>query len=292
MKPLLFGEVLFDRFPDGSEVLGGAPFNVAWNLRGLGFDPLLVSAVGDDDLGRSVLEAMETWGMDRTGVQVNASRATGIVDVTLEDGEPAFDIVADRAWDEVSVENLPSLDDVGLLYHGTLAMREETSRSALEDLVRRVRAPVLVDINLRPPWWDRDRVMSALDGASLVKMNRDELHALAPGEEDLETRAGTLLRRHRLDMLCVTLGAAGAVAFTVGGTVRTAPPGADTPVRDTVGAGDAFASVLIAGHMGGWPLETTLSRARELAGEVVGLRGAVTRDHRFYRRFREDWKLS
>jgi len=39
-RPLIFGEVLVDRFPDGREVLGGAPFNVAWNLRGLGFDPL------------------------------------------------------------------------------------------------------------------------------------------------------------------------------------------------------------------------------------------------------------
>jgi fructokinase len=36
--PVIFGEVLFDCFPD-RRVLGGAPFNVAWNLHGLGAEP-------------------------------------------------------------------------------------------------------------------------------------------------------------------------------------------------------------------------------------------------------------
>ena len=34
--PLIFGEVLYDVFPGGEEVLGGAAFNAAWNLQGLG----------------------------------------------------------------------------------------------------------------------------------------------------------------------------------------------------------------------------------------------------------------
>ena len=51
-RPVLFGEVLHDCFPDGSRVLGGAPLNVAWHLRALGLDPYLVSRVGDDAAGR------------------------------------------------------------------------------------------------------------------------------------------------------------------------------------------------------------------------------------------------
>ena len=53
-RPLIVGEVLFDVFPDGSRVLGGAPFNVAWNLCALGADPLLISRVGTD--------VPEAWG--------------------------------------------------------------------------------------------------------------------------------------------------------------------------------------------------------------------------------------
>ena len=33
---VVYGEVLFDCFPDGRRVLGGAPFNVAWGLKGFG----------------------------------------------------------------------------------------------------------------------------------------------------------------------------------------------------------------------------------------------------------------
>jgi len=52
--PLIFGEVLFDQFEDGSSVLGGAPFNVAWHLQAFGLQPLLVSRVGDDSYGRCI----------------------------------------------------------------------------------------------------------------------------------------------------------------------------------------------------------------------------------------------
>ena len=33
---VIFGEVLFDCFDDNRHILGGAPFNVAWNLKALG----------------------------------------------------------------------------------------------------------------------------------------------------------------------------------------------------------------------------------------------------------------
>jgi fructokinase len=291
-RSLIFGEVLFDRFPDGSEVLGGAPFNVAWNLQGLGFNPLLISAVGDDDLGRKVLAAMESWGMNRDGVQVKGSLGTGIVNVSLKNGEPDFDIVADRAWDEISALNLPAISDIDLLYHGTLALRQPASSHTLEELRGSVRAPILVDINLRPPWWNLEQVLATMATVQQVKMNEAELLALTPDRENLESRAMELFERYRLDLLCVTRGASGAVAYTATGSIPVAPPEKNTEVRDTVGAGDAFTAVLIAGHLGSWPLATTLGRARELAGAVVGLRGAVTQDPEFYNRILEKWSLS
>ncbi len=70
-RVVVFGEVLFDRFPDGCEVLGGAPFNVAWNLQALDARPILVSRVGNDRLGRRILAAMKEWGMDLAGMQVD-----------------------------------------------------------------------------------------------------------------------------------------------------------------------------------------------------------------------------
>ena len=68
-RPLIFGEVLFDEFPDGSCVLGGAPFNVAWHLQAFGLQPLFISALGEDEAGQQIVAAMRAWGMDLSGVQ-------------------------------------------------------------------------------------------------------------------------------------------------------------------------------------------------------------------------------
>ena len=67
-RPVIFGEVLFDRFPDGSVVLGGAPFNVAWHLQAFGMAPLFISRVGNDALGRTIRDTMHCWEMDASGL--------------------------------------------------------------------------------------------------------------------------------------------------------------------------------------------------------------------------------
>jgi fructokinase len=229
--------------------------------------------------------------MDRSGVQLSATRATGTVNVTIQGGEPSFEIAADCAWDRLRKERLPFPREIGLVYHGTLALRQRDSRKALEELLLRVPAPVLVDVNLRSPWWDRERVISSLTSARMVKMNETEFRTLVPAGQTPESRAAELLERYRFDLLCVTRGADGAIAYTPEGVLRAAPPRKELAVVDTVGAGDSFAAVMIAGHLSGWSMESTLSRAQDLASGVVGLRGAVTEDLDFYRRFHEEWKL-
>ena len=82
-RPVIFGEVLFDRFPDGSAVLGGAPFNVAWNLQAFGQAPLLISRVGQDALGEQIRETMTDWSMDTSCLQSDMSHPTGIVDISF-----------------------------------------------------------------------------------------------------------------------------------------------------------------------------------------------------------------
>ncbi|MDX1571268.1 MAG: PfkB family carbohydrate kinase, partial [Xanthomonadales bacterium] len=67
----VFGEVLFDHFPDGTRVLGGAPFNVAWHLQALGAEPQLISRVGSDPEGDAVRAAMAEWGMDTATLETD-----------------------------------------------------------------------------------------------------------------------------------------------------------------------------------------------------------------------------
>ena len=103
----IFGEVLFDHFPDGRRVLGGAPFNVAWNLCALGADPLLISRVGTDGNALSVRSAMQVWGMSMAGLQSGPEAPTGLVQVTFADGEPAYEIVHPAAWDAIAPPEPP-----------------------------------------------------------------------------------------------------------------------------------------------------------------------------------------
>ena len=55
----IFGEVLYDVFPDGTQVLGGAPFNVAWHAQAFGLSPQFISRVGSDEAGDRVIAAMQ-----------------------------------------------------------------------------------------------------------------------------------------------------------------------------------------------------------------------------------------
>ncbi|MFH2123099.1 MAG: carbohydrate kinase [Pseudomonadota bacterium] len=290
-RPLIFGEVLFDRFPDGTAILGGAPFNVAWHLQAFGMEPLFISSVGADRLGEQVRSAMQEWGMDLTGLQIDSRHPTGVVDVSFHQGEPHYHIVPDSAWDYIHKEGLPLLPADGLLYHGSLALRQEVSRSSWQRLNEQSCIPSFIDINLRDPWWNIDDIGQLLTSVRWLKINADELARIVPHLPDTESRISYLVSELSLAWLIVTLGDAGALAVSADGERLQVRPQQAVQVVDTVGAGDSFSSVLILGLLKGWPMEQTLQRAQQFAAAVVGLRGATSRDRNFYQPFIEEWQI-
>ncbi|MCC6208766.1 MAG: carbohydrate kinase [Gammaproteobacteria bacterium] len=292
---MVFGEVLFDAFPDGEEVLGGAPFNVAWHLRGFGLDPLLVSRVGSDPRGEQVEAAMRDWGMDLAGLQHDSDHPTGLVAVTLVRGQPEFEILPDRAYDHIAATNALRASvgaDIALIYHGTLALRMEESHAALQGLRRVLSRPVWMDINLRANGWERNRVERLLRDVAWLKLNDAELHEMIGGTAgdmvDLERAARGLGKKYGIGNLVLTLGERGAVVITGGMSYHGVPAPVDTLV-DTVGAGDAFSAVALLGHLRGWMPEYTLRRALEFSSHVCGIRGAIPHDRTTYREFLERW---
>jgi fructokinase len=290
IRPLIFGEVLFDRFPDGQAVLGGAPFNVAWNLRAFQAAPLFISKVGADALGTQVREAMRLWGLDESGLQTDGCHPTGVVDVTLEHGEPHYRIVPDSAWDFIQCENLPDKQQYGLIYHGSLALRQPISHKAWHHLILECDAPRFVDLNLRMPWWRLENLGPMLDGTRWLKLNADELAALAPHTPNMDRRIQAVYDASPgIAWLIVTQGEAGAFAVSAQGERCEVKPVRVAQVMDTVGAGDAFSSVLILGLLRGWPMALSLQRAQEFAAAVVGLRGATTIARDFYQPFINEW---
>lgn len=288
-RPIMFGEVLFDLFPDGSAVLGGAPFNVAWHLQAFGLSPLLISRVGSDALGRLISSAMIDWGMDRSGLQLDSAHPTGSVNITFDAGEPCFDIVSDRAFDFIDRYALPPLCTGGQLYYGSLALRNQVSRETLWELKQCSDGFSFVDINLRPPWWSRELVLEALAGADLIKLNRAELYQIVPEGEGVEAKAIMLLTKMAAQQVIVTQGKEGAVTYMQDGSSFCVAPEPASKVVDTVGAGDAFSAVLLLGQTKGWSIELSMERAQSFASAIVGVRGAITRDTAFYRGFLNRW---
>lgn len=285
---LVFGEVLFDHFPDGSRVLGGAPFNVAWHLQAFGAAPRFISRIGDDPAGHEIAELMEAWGMSREGLQTDPLHPTGSVRVMIENDEPHYDIVADCAYDFIAAELLAAKNTEGILYHGSLAVRNPVARRALQALKARHQGKIFIDVNLRPPWWEREILHELLHDADWVKLNEDELVQLVPNSNGLENAMRTFCARFELETLIVTRGAGGAVGWDGRHFVTVAPP-ADATVVDTVGAGDAFAALSLFGLSRRWSLETTLERAQTFAVALVGKRGATVADREFYRSFGAQW---
>lgn len=204
--PLVFGEALFDCFPDGAEVLGGAPFNVAWHLAAFGLGPVFLSRVGEDALGERIEVAMREQGMTTLGVQRDPEYPTGSVQVSLADGEPSYEILPNRAYDHIDAAALPPLPEQALLYHGSLALRSSVSADALRMLRGRLSPAVFLDVNLRDPWWQKETLVDLLEGAAFVKLNLDELALLAPDGDDVEVRAQRLLERYGLDIVFCHLG--------------------------------------------------------------------------------------
>lgn len=295
-RPAIIGEVLFDRFPDGTRVLGGAPFNVAWHLQGFGAAPLLVSRVGADDDGRIVRQAMSAWGMDQSALETDGHHPTGMVDIRFDAHTHHFDILPDQAYDHISAAPLETLarGDIALLYQGTLVMRRAPTGRLLHDFLASNALPLFVDINLREPWWRGEDFPWLLCRARWLKVNDEELDIIAKALDcegnDPDESARRLQSKTEIALLIVTHGAKGAKAFRWGDDPISVAPRAASEVVDTVGAGDGFASVCLLGLLRDWAVVDILQRAQQFATRIVAQRGATRNDAGMYQDLLREWE--
>ena len=296
----IFGEVVFDCFDNDKKLLGGAPFNVAWHLHHFGSTPYMVSRVGKDEMGKIVLDAINDRKMIAEGIQIDERLSTGYVSVMDAETDPKYDITDNVAFDEIEKPDLDKLEKPVLVYHGTLALRHEKTANSLSGLLEENNVQRFVDVNLRDPWWEKNQTLSLIRYADYVKLNEQELYALC-GEE-LEKQYPSTYQQFNYDLamafkkewdivnLCITLGERGAVFLDAMGEMhKTEPIQESDKFVDTVGAGDAFTSVLILGITSDWDLPTTLSRAQEFAGFVVTQKGALCYEHSIYSDFLSLW---
>ncbi len=289
---LSVGEILYDIFAD-RRALGGAPFNVWCHLRKLGCPALFASRVGDDEPGRRILSKLAAMGLSAEHVQVDRKMETGYVRVGLDDfGVPDFTIAQDVAYDHLAAEmTLLRLveGDVAMIYYGTLGQRGTVSGRTVGKILSASGpgAKKFCDLNLRKDCFTEETVLFSVAGADILKVSEEEfsfLREMIPCAGSMEDYARFIMEKFGLEWLAVTMGAAGSVLFA--DRLHRAPSReAALHVVDTVGAGDGYSAVLMAGYLLGWPPEKTLARADLFAGDLCGVGGAVAESPAFYDKY-------
>ena len=284
------GEALFDCLPEGRK-LGGAPANFAYHVSQFGLNGCAVSAIGDDELGREIIDKFNAVQLKH--ILPVVEQPTGTVKVTLDDkGVPQYEICLGVAWDNIPLTNemLEIAHQAQAVCFGSLAQRSERSRETIQAFLDAMPADALrvFDINLRQSWYTAEVIAESLSRANILKINDEELDVVATmllGEptlpdkliaEDAErTRrvCRELIVRYNLDMLILTCGAIGSYVFTESQESYVATP--KVKVADTVGAGDSFTATFVAQLLLGKSIRGAHQKAVQVSAFVCTQNGAM-----------------
>ncbi len=281
----VFGEVLFDVFDCGEKIIGGAPFNVACHLVGLGSGVTFISRVGSDQLGRKVIVEMDARSISTDFMQFDRYKPTGEVRVSLGNGEPQYEIKEDSAFDYIEFpENIvEGRGEEKLFYHGTLAARNGISFSTLESLARRNNQKIFCDLNLREPFWSPELIKRVVSWSSFLKVNEEELKHIADilgvCKKGILKKAELVLGKINVQTLIVTMGCKGAAILDRDDGCVFLPVSEsedlDNQEVNTVGAGDSFSAVVLLGIKKGWSWHDILKKAILVSHKVCCIKGAI-----------------
>lgn len=273
------GEILWDIFPE-RKVMGGAPANFAYHVSQFGYNGYAVSAVGDDLLGKEILECLAEKKLNY--LIETTDYPTGTVNVKLnKTGIPEYEICENVAWDNIpftaKTENLAK--NTGTVSFGSLAQRNSVSRETIKKFLKSMpeNSLKIFDINLRQHFYSRELIHESLQLANMLKINDEEIALVAQlygyKENDEQDTCKRLLEEYQLDIIVLTKGTDGSFVFTPEETSFQPTP--TVHVADTVGAGDSFTAAFVASYLRGQPLTDAHQLAVEVSAYVCTQHGAM-----------------
>lgn len=252
---------------------GGSAANTAAWVASLGVPSVFVGRVGDDEFGRAAVDALHAQRVT-TAVTIDPTASTGMCIVLVApDGERTM-IPSAGANSHLSAADLPALDGADRLHVSGYALLDEGSQSAALaalDAAVHAGAAVSVDAASAAPLrrFGPTAFRRLLPSTTLLVANSDEATALT---DLLDPTAAARALAEQFDTVVVKRGGAGAVAAT-GGVVYDIP-GLAASVRDSTGAGDAFAAGLLVALRAEADLTTAVAQAHRLGAVAVSQLGA------------------
>lgn len=275
------GEALWDVLPEGKKI-GGAPANFAYHVSLFGLPSCVVSAIGDDALGKEIIENFTSKGLDQLIAEV--PYPTGTVQVEIDQtGIPLYDIKENVAWDNIPyTEHLDALAKrTKAVCFGSLAQRNVVSRETinhfLDTMPKDDDSLIVFDVNLRQGFYNKEILCKSMQNCNILKINDEELITVSrmfgyPGI-DLQDKCWILLGKYNLKMLILTCGINGSYVFTPGNVSFQPTPKVE--VADTVGAGDSFTAAFIASILKGKSVTEAHTIAVKTSAFVCTQKGAM-----------------
>ncbi len=281
LKILSFGEILFDVYPE-TATLGGAPLNFCAHAARAGAKTAMLSAVGDDELGRDALAQVRSYDIDTRYTAILSDKMTGRCMVTLnEAGVPKYDLLRGVAYDYIPVPEFGD-EHYDVLYFGTLSLRADYNRATLENLLeRKIADEVFVDMNIRAPFYSAESILMGLKNATMLKISDEELPVIAEsilgaGEHKQEDVIAYIAKTFpNVKLLVLTCGGDGSVAYNFMTGEVTPCQAVKTKVVSTVGAGDSFCATFLVNYLNGVSVPEALTKASKVSAYVVSQEGAI-----------------
>ena len=275
------GEALWDVLPEGKKI-GGAPANFAYHVSQFGLPSCVVSAIGDDALGKEIIENFTSKGLDQLIAEV--PYPTGTVQVEIDQtGIPLYDIKENVAWDNIPyTEHLDALAKrTKAVCVGSLAQRNVVSRETinhfLDTMPKDDDSLIVFDVNLRQGFYNKEILCKSMQSCNILKINDEELITVSrmfgyPGI-DLQDKCWILLGKYNLKMLILTCGINGSYLFTPANVAFQPTPKVE--VANTVAAGDSFTAAFIASILKGKSVTEAHSIAVKTSAYVCTQKGAM-----------------
>ena len=282
-----------------AKYVGGCPANIAVGAARLGLRSALISRVGDEQMGRFVLQQLDAEGVETSHVKSDPERLTALVILGIRDRETFPHIFyradcADMALDARDIDPAFIASARALVVTGTHLSKTkvEAASAAAVGYARDSDTKVVLDIDYRPVLWGLtghaageerllsepwvgDRLQRILPDCDLVVGTEEEIQVAGGSADTLEALRS--IRALSDAVIVLKRGSQGCVVF-----VETIPERIDKAlvvegfpltVLNTLGAGDAFMAGLLRGWLGGESWETSCRYGNAAGALVVSRHG-------------------
>ncbi len=241
---------------------GGCAGNIAYNLRGIGGEPVVMATIGDD--GDDYRERLDALGIAVDAVRHVPGTYTGqafIITDTEDNQITAFHPGA------MNFSHQNRVDDVAGVGLGIVAPDGKEGMSAHAEQFAQAGIPYLFDPGQAMPLFSGSELLAMIDRARCVAVNDYEGRMLTE-------RTGLSLAAiaERVDALIVTLGSDGSVIHA-GGVTYAIPAARASAVLDPTGCGDAYRAGILYGMSHGWDWERTGGLASVMGSLKIASRG-------------------